>query len=81
MQSLRLEVQLTNRENDLSEVLQIEQVFTNVPKGQVAKKDDWVKAFKTEDMNKVIEEVGVASVVFHWGDLGYLSSPRLSVYI
>lgn len=38
-------------------MLQIEQVFTNVPKGQVAKKDDWSKAFNTEDMNKVIEEV------------------------
>lgn len=43
----------------MSEVLQIEQIFTNVPKGQVAKKDDWSKAFKNEDMDKVIEEVGV----------------------
>ena len=41
----------------MSEVLQIEQVFTNVPKGLVAKKEDWVKAFNTDDMNKVIEEV------------------------
>lgn len=44
-------------ETDLSEILQIEQVFTNVPKGQVAKKEDWQKAFNTEDINKVIEEV------------------------
>ncbi|ORX35373.1 35S primary transcript processing-related protein [Kockovaella imperatae] len=44
-------------ETDLSEVLQIEQVFNNVPKGQVAKKEDWQKAFKTEDINKVIEEI------------------------
>jgi ribosome maturation protein SDO1 len=36
-------------------------VFTNVPKGQVAKKDDWAKAFGTEDMNKVIEEVSRTS--------------------
>jgi len=48
-------------ETDLSEILQIEQVFTNVPKGQVAKKEDWEKAFGTEDMGKAIEEVG------HWG--------------
>lgn len=40
-------------------MLQIEQIFTNVPKGQVAKKDDWAKAFKEEDMGKVIEEVSV----------------------
>lgn len=38
-------------------MLQIEQVFSNVTKGQVAKKDDWSKAFKNEDMDKVIEEV------------------------
>ncbi|BEI85153.1 hypothetical protein CcaverHIS002_0505540 [Cutaneotrichosporon cavernicola] len=44
-------------EKDLSEVLQIEQIFTNVPKGQVAKKDDWTKAFKNEDMDAVIEEI------------------------
>jgi ribosome maturation protein SDO1 len=28
-----------------------------VPKGQVAKKEDWQKAFGTDDINKVIEEV------------------------
>ncbi|KAL1409077.1 hypothetical protein Q8F55_005901 [Vanrija albida] len=44
-------------ETDLSEVLQIEQIFTNVPKGQVAKRDDWTKAFGSDDMNKVIEEI------------------------
>jgi ribosome maturation protein SDO1 len=47
-------------ETDLSEVLQIEQVFTNVTKGQVAKKDDWEKAFGTDNVDKVIEEVGVS---------------------
>jgi ribosome maturation protein Sdo1 len=45
------------RETDLSEILQIEQVFTNVSKGQVAKKEDWEKAFVTTDLNKAIEEV------------------------
>lgn len=28
-----------------------------MPKGAVAKRDDWVKAFGSDDMNKVIEEV------------------------
>jgi ribosome maturation protein SDO1 len=46
-----------SRETDLSEILQIEQVFTNVSKGQVAKKEDWEKAFNMTDVNKVIEEV------------------------
>ncbi|BEJ08520.1 hypothetical protein CcaverHIS641_0506140 [Cutaneotrichosporon cavernicola] len=43
-------------EKDLSEVLQIEQIFTNVPKGQVAKKDDWTKAFKNEDMDAILRK-------------------------
>ncbi|EJT51908.1 35S primary transcript processing-related protein [Trichosporon asahii var. asahii CBS 8904] len=43
-------------EKDLSEVIQIEQIFTNVPKGQVAKKDDWTKAFGSDNMDKVLEE-------------------------
>lgn len=47
----------TGIETDLSEVLQIEQVFSNVPKGQVAKKEDWVKAFGTDVLDKVVEEV------------------------
>jgi ribosome maturation protein Sdo1 len=46
-------------ETDLSEVLQIEQVFTNVPKGQVAKKEDWEKSFNTTEMSKAVEEVSV----------------------
>ncbi|KAI9634182.1 35S primary transcript processing-related protein [Dioszegia hungarica] len=44
-------------ETDLSEILQIEQVFANVSKGQVAKKEDWEKAFNTTDLNKAIEEI------------------------
>ncbi|WWC93151.1 SBDS family rRNA metabolism protein [Kwoniella dendrophila CBS 6074] len=44
-------------ETDLSEILQIEQIFTNVPKGLVAKKDDWTKCFQTDDLNKAIEEI------------------------
>ncbi|CAG8644558.1 2912_t:CDS:10 [Ambispora leptoticha] len=44
-------------ETDLDNVLQINNVFLNVSKGQVAPKDDLQKAFKTEDLNKIIEEI------------------------
>ncbi|CAG8476141.1 13302_t:CDS:2 [Ambispora gerdemannii] len=44
-------------ETDLDNVLQINNVFLNVSKGQVAPKDDLQKAFKTEDLNKIVEEI------------------------
>ena len=44
-------------EKDLDEVLQTNQVFTNVSKGQLAKKDDLVKAYGTDDVDKVCIEV------------------------
>ncbi|CAG8563148.1 3815_t:CDS:10, partial [Acaulospora morrowiae] len=44
-------------ETDLDEVLQINNVFLNVSKGQVAPKDDLQKAFKTEDLNKIVGEI------------------------
>lgn len=53
-------------------MLQIEQIFTNVPKGQVAKRDDWSKAFKEEDMGKVIEEVSRSQPAR--GQLPYLNT-------
>ena len=45
------------REKDIDEVLQTNQVFTNVSKGQLAKKDDLVKAYGTDDPDKVCNEV------------------------
>lgn len=45
------------RETDLDEVLQIHNVFLNVSKGQVASKDDLNKSFKTDDLDKIIQEV------------------------
>lgn len=45
------------RETDLDEVLQIHNVFTNVSKGQLASKEDLKKCFKTEEVDKVIQEV------------------------
>ncbi|ORZ02161.1 putative Shwachman-Bodian-diamond syndrome protein [Syncephalastrum racemosum] len=47
----------SNVETDLDEVLQIHNVFINVSKGQVASKDDLNKCFKTDDVDKVIQEI------------------------
>ncbi|KAI8090308.1 SBDS protein C-terminal domain-containing protein [Gilbertella persicaria] len=47
----------SNVETDLDEVLQIHNVFFNVSKGQVVSKEDLKKCFKTEDMDKVIQEI------------------------
>lgn len=45
------------REKDIDEVLQTQTVFTNVSKGQVAKKEDLVKAFGNDDHKKICLEV------------------------
>jgi ribosome maturation protein SDO1 len=45
-------------ETDIDEVLQTHTVFVNVSKGQVAKKEDIVKAFGTEDQTEVCKMVG-----------------------
>ncbi|KAI8390973.1 SBDS protein C-terminal domain-containing protein [Radiomyces spectabilis] len=47
----------SNVETDLDEVLQIHSVFLNVSKGQVASKDDMIKTFKTDEVDKVIQEI------------------------
>lgn len=44
-------------EKDLDEVLQTTSVFTNVSKGQVAKKEDLVNAFGTEDQTAICKEI------------------------
>ncbi|OQR68044.1 ribosome maturation protein SBDS-like [Tropilaelaps mercedesae] len=44
-------------EKDLDEVLQMHVVYTNVSKGQVAKKDDLVKCFGSKDQTKICEEI------------------------
>lgn len=44
-------------EKDIDEVLQINQVFINVSKGQVASKDDLLKAFQTTDVDAIIKEI------------------------
>ncbi|KAJ3082690.1 hypothetical protein HK102_001507 [Quaeritorhiza haematococci] len=47
----------TGVETDLDNVLQTHQVFNNVSKGQVANQEDLLKAFKTEDLNKIVLEI------------------------
>jgi ribosome maturation protein SDO1 len=44
-------------ETDIDEVLQTHTVFVNVSKGQVAKKEDIVKAFGTEDQTEVCKMI------------------------
>ncbi|KAG8264326.1 hypothetical protein J6590_014615 [Homalodisca vitripennis] len=46
-----------NVETDIDEVLQTHTVFTNVSKGQVAKKEDLVKAFGKEDQTEICKEI------------------------
>lgn len=45
------------REKDLDEVIQIESVFLNVSKGQVASNEDLKKAFGTTDTHEVLLEI------------------------
>lgn len=44
-------------EKDLDEVLQSETVFTNVSKGQVAKKDELLKCFGSDDQKKICVDI------------------------
>ncbi|XP_064122963.1 ribosome maturation protein SBDS-like [Macrobrachium nipponense] len=44
-------------EKDLDEVLQSEAVFTNVSKGQVAKKEELMKSFGSDDQKKICLEI------------------------
>lgn len=46
------------REKDIDEVLQTHTVFVNVSKGQVAKKEDLVRAFGTDDQTEICKVVG-----------------------
>ncbi|CAH2086203.1 unnamed protein product [Euphydryas editha] len=44
-------------EKDIDEVLQTHTVFTNVSKGQVAKKEDLVKVFGKDDQTEICKEI------------------------
>ena len=45
------------RETNLDDVLQIENVFVNVSKGEVAKAGDLQKAFGTAEISGIVKEV------------------------
>lgn len=45
------------REKDIDEVLQTHTVFTNVSKGQVAKKEDIIKAFGKDNQTEICKEI------------------------
>lgn len=47
----------TGAEKDLDEVLQAAAVFINVSKGEVAKKEDLIKAFGKEDITEICKEI------------------------
>jgi len=47
----------SNVEKDLDEVLQTHAVFLNVSKGQVAKKEDLLKAFGIEDTTEICKQI------------------------
>lgn len=57
-----LTLYLICREKDIDEVLQSETVFTNVSKGQVAKKEELIKCFSSEDQKKVSATVVYVSL-------------------
>ena len=44
-------------EKDLDNVVQTESIFINVSKGQLAKQDDLLKAFKTSDQALILQEI------------------------
>ena len=51
-------------EKDINEVLQTQQVFTNVSKGQVAKREDLMQAFGTEDEKECCLKVCAINTIF-----------------
>lgn len=61
MYSLSIFFPALPREKDLDEVLQTHSVFVNVSKGQVAKKEDLISAFGTDDQTEICKQVGCNS--------------------
>ena len=55
-----------SREKNIDEVLQTETVFTNVSKGQLAKRDDLLSAFGTEDQAEICKLVNYQSYILYY---------------
>lgn len=51
-------------EKDIDEVLQTHVVFTNVSKGQVAKKEDLIKCFGKDNQTEICEEVCIYIYIY-----------------
>ncbi|KAK4057002.1 hypothetical protein OIO90_001902 [Microbotryomycetes sp. JL221] len=56
-QTFRVKAWRSGAQQDLSEVIQIDNVFTNVSKGQVASAEDLQKSFQTQDRQQVMLEI------------------------
>ena len=71
------------REKDLDEVVQTQQIFTNVSKGQFAKKEDLTKAFGTDDEKEIVIQVHTWSIIA-WENREILEiwlSCRLKIFV
>jgi ribosome maturation protein Sdo1 len=51
---------LSHSETDLDEVLQINNVFSNVSKGQASNSEELQKAFGKTDVSEIVKEVHLA---------------------
>ena len=54
-----LNLTCSGSEKDLDEVLQINNVFVNVSKGEVANAEDLKKAFGKADTSAIVQEAGL----------------------
>lgn len=64
-------------DTDLDDVLQSHSVFSNVSKGQTAKKEDLLKAFGIEDQTKICIEVNLHTLkntffIFYFRKICYI---------
>lgn len=64
------------REKDIDEVLQTHTVFTNVSKGEVAKKEDLLKAFASEDQTEICKQVSTTDGMLRKTCCRYVLSPE-----
>ena len=66
-------------EKDIDEVLQSHTVFLNVSKGQVAKKDDLIKAFEKDDQTQICKDIlakGDLQVIAAWSGPLFTGFPQ-----
>ena len=63
--------------DDLDDVLQINNVFTNVSKGEVAKSNEMQNAFGTTSVDKIVSEVCITSSSLAFDSFSYSVSPSV----